>query len=66
LAPEYPEPHYLLGKIYHRLGDDSLSKTEIRRFQALKKTSEVQAAPMAPQRQMYRSRVKLIFAALLC
>ncbi len=52
LAPEYPEPHYLLGKIYHRLGDDSLSKTEIRRFQALKKTSEVQAAPMAPQRQM--------------
>jgi len=37
LNAEYPEPHYLLGKIYHRLGNDPLSKTEIARFTELKK-----------------------------
>src|SRR5437879_10123470 len=41
---EYPEPHYLLGRIYHRLGNEPLSKAEIARFQQLKKASEEQAA----------------------
>jgi tetratricopeptide (TPR) repeat protein len=51
LDAAYPEPHYLLGRIYHRLGNDSLSKTEIDRFQELKKASDTQATPQAPQRQ---------------
>jgi len=45
LDPGYPEPHSLLGRIYHRLGEDQLSKKEIGRFQELKKASE--APPVA-------------------
>lgn len=45
LDPSYPEPHYLLGRIYHRLGDNSLSKAEPDRFQELKKASELQPLP---------------------
>lgn len=44
LEPTYPEPHYLLGRIYHRLGDDRLSKIEIDRFQELKNAAETQSA----------------------
>ncbi len=52
LNAEYPEPHYLLGKIYHRLGNDPLSKTEIARFTELKNASEAQAAPESQKKQM--------------
>src|SRR5438876_398708 len=52
LAPEYPEPHYLLGKIYHRLGNEPLSRSEIDRFQELRKASEAQPAPESPQPPM--------------
>ncbi len=40
LNPSFAEPHYLLGRIYHRLGKDQLSKKEIAQFQELKKASE--------------------------
>jgi tetratricopeptide (TPR) repeat protein len=43
LDPAYPEPHYLLGRIYHRLGNEPLSKAEVDRFQELKKLGEAQA-----------------------
>ena len=37
LDPRYLEPHYLLGCIYHRLGNEPLSKVEVKRFKELKK-----------------------------
>jgi Flp pilus assembly protein TadD len=37
LDPAYAEPHYLLGRIYQRLGQSELAKNEIQRFQDLKK-----------------------------
>jgi Flp pilus assembly protein TadD len=37
LEPAYPEPHLLLGRIYHRLGQAQGAKTEIERYQELKK-----------------------------
>jgi len=52
LNAEYPEPHYLLGKIYHRLGNDPLSKTEIARFTELKNAREAQAAPESQKKKM--------------
>jgi tetratricopeptide (TPR) repeat protein len=44
LAPGYAAPHYLLGRIYHRLGDDQRSKAEISRFEELRNASEAPAA----------------------
>jgi Flp pilus assembly protein TadD len=52
LDPAYPEPHYLLGRIYHRLGNEPGSKAEIDRFQELKKASEAQSAADTMQQKM--------------
>jgi tetratricopeptide (TPR) repeat protein len=41
LEPAYPEPHLLLGRIYHRLDQPEKAKAEIARFQELKKAVEV-------------------------
>jgi tetratricopeptide (TPR) repeat protein len=35
--PAYPEPHYLLGKIYQRTGERTKAETEFENFQKLKK-----------------------------
>jgi tetratricopeptide (TPR) repeat protein len=35
----YPEPHYLLGQIYHRLGKLKLAESEAQQFQHLQKPS---------------------------
>jgi tetratricopeptide (TPR) repeat protein len=48
LEPTYAEPHYLLGRIYHRLGEDQLSRKEIAQFQSLKKASEALPASNLP------------------
>jgi tetratricopeptide (TPR) repeat protein len=40
LEPAYPEPHLLLGRIYHRLDQPEKAKAEIARFQELKKAAE--------------------------
>jgi len=52
LAPDYADPHYLLGRIYHRLGDEPQSKSEIARFQELKRAAERPASTGASQPQM--------------
>jgi tetratricopeptide (TPR) repeat protein len=44
LNPSFAEPHYLLGRIYHRLGEEQLSKKEIAQFQDLKRASEARPA----------------------
>lgn len=38
LDQQYPEPHYLLARIYQRLGELELAKTESARFQQLRTT----------------------------
>jgi tetratricopeptide (TPR) repeat protein len=38
LDQQYPEPHYLLARIYQRLGELELAKTESERFQQLRTT----------------------------
>jgi tetratricopeptide (TPR) repeat protein len=43
LDQQYPEPHYLLARIYQRLGELELAKTESERFQQLRTT---EAAPL--------------------
>jgi tetratricopeptide (TPR) repeat protein len=52
LDPTYPEPHYLLGRIYRKLGQGEFAKTEIQRFQGLKKAAQTQLAtkPIIPNR----------------
>jgi hypothetical protein len=45
LDSTYAEPHYLLGRVYQRLGEDQLAKTEIERFKQLSKTRELQTSP---------------------
>jgi tetratricopeptide (TPR) repeat protein len=40
LDPAYPEPHYLLGRIYQKKGESEAAKTEIARFQELKRARE--------------------------
>jgi len=37
--PSYPEPHYLLGRIYTRRGDKPRADTEWQTFQKLKQDS---------------------------
>jgi tetratricopeptide (TPR) repeat protein len=50
LDPTYPEPHLLLGRIYHRLGEGQLGESEIEQYQHLKKAAETQATPkLSPQ-----------------
>jgi tetratricopeptide (TPR) repeat protein len=44
LNPEYPEPHYLLGRIYQKLGRGELAKAEVEKFQQLQKTRPQPAA----------------------
>jgi Flp pilus assembly protein TadD len=51
LDPAYPEPHYVLGRIYQRSGQGRLAKTEIERFQQLDKarpSSSVVKSPSPP------------------
>jgi len=43
LEPSYPEPHLLLGRIYHRLGQPEKAKAEIARFQQLKNAAETKS-----------------------
>jgi tetratricopeptide (TPR) repeat protein len=45
LDPSYAEPHYLLGRVYQKLGENQLAKTEIERFKQLTKTRETQTSP---------------------
>jgi Flp pilus assembly protein TadD len=40
LSQTYPEPHYLLGKLYHRLGKEDLAAAEVARFQQLKASAD--------------------------
>jgi Flp pilus assembly protein TadD len=47
LNPQYPEPHYLLGRIYHKLGRAEVAKSEIEKFEHLQRTQS-QPAPMTP------------------
>jgi len=37
LDPTYPDPHYLLGRIYKRLGKTELANAEVKKFQELQK-----------------------------
>jgi tetratricopeptide (TPR) repeat protein len=50
LDPTYPEPHYLLGRIYRKLGEREFARSEIQRFQELKKATLTQPAtrPIVP------------------
>jgi len=45
LDPTYAEPHLLLGRIYHRLGEGQVGETEIEQYRHLKKATETQATP---------------------
>ena len=44
----YPEPHYLLGRIYQRMGESQLAKAEIERFQQLEKGLQTSAPTTLP------------------
>jgi len=40
----YPEPHLLLGRIYHKLGQEQLGQSEVAQYQELKKAAEAASA----------------------
>jgi tetratricopeptide (TPR) repeat protein len=40
LQASYPEPHLLLGRIYHKLGEEHLGQAEVARYQELKRATE--------------------------
>jgi tetratricopeptide (TPR) repeat protein len=39
LDADYPDPHYLLGRMYQKLGNNDLAKAEIQEFQRLKQAA---------------------------
>jgi len=39
LDPGYPDPHYLLGRMYQKLGKNDLAKAEILEFQRLQQAA---------------------------
>ena len=38
-SPNYPEPLYLLARVYSQLGQDEKAKAALEKFQALKATA---------------------------
>jgi len=40
LDSSYAEPHYLLGRIYQKLGENGLAKSEVERFKEIEKNQE--------------------------
>jgi Flp pilus assembly protein TadD len=46
LDAAYADPHYLLGRMYQKIGKNDLAKTEILQFQRLKQAANSGSHPL--------------------